>query len=77
MIKLLVCFFVIVITCHSLIAFTNGRISCSLGGDGVPNPGETCTATCNVDYELIGSSTRICQNDGSWSGSDGTCSRSE
>ena len=52
-------------------------ISCSLGGNGVPNAGETCTVTCNNGYQLTGSGTRNCQNDGSWSGSDAMCSRGE
>ena len=27
-------------------------ISCSLGGNNTPNPGESCTFTCNTGYEL-------------------------
>ena len=51
-------------------------ITCSLGGDGVPgDPGDTCTYTCNNGYELTGSMTRTCQSDGTWSGSDTTCTR--
>ena len=65
------------VTCSMLTGPTNGMISCSLGDDGVPNPEETCTVTCDDGYELTGSDTRTCQNDGSWSGSDAICSRSE
>ena len=60
-----------------LIGPANGMISCSLGGDGLPNPEETCTVTCDDGYELTGSDSRTCQNDGSWNGSDAMCSRSE
>ena len=52
-------------------------VGCSLGGDGTANPGDICSYTCNTDYELTGSNTRICQTDGSWSGSDPVCERSE
>ena len=62
-----------VVTCRSLTSPTNGMISCSLGGNDTPNPGESCTFTCNTGYELDGSDTRNCQNSGSWSGSDATC----
>ena len=49
--------------------------SCSLGGDGVADPGDTCTAMCSNGYRLMGSNTRTCQTNGSWSGSDATCIR--
>ena len=52
-------------------------ISYSLGGDGVPNPGETCTVTFNSGYELMGSNVRTCENDESWNGSGALCSRGE
>ena len=65
------------VTCPSLTSPNNGMISCSLGGNNTPNPGETCSFTCNTGYELTGSSTRTCQNDGSWSGSNTMCSRGE
>ena len=51
--------------------------TCSLGGDGVANPGDTCSFSCNTGYEITGSVMRTCQNDGSWSGSDSMCSRGE
>ena len=56
---------------------SNGMISCSLGGDEVANPGDTCSYTCNNGYELTGSATRMCQNDGTWSDSNPVCGRSE
>ena len=61
--------------CPLLTDPTNGMISCSLGGDGVADPVDTCNAMCNTGYQLMGSTTRTCQNDGSWSGSDATCNR--
>ena len=52
-------------------------ISCSLGGDGVPDAGDTCTYTCDTGYVLTNSNTRTCQSDGSWSNSATMCNRSE
>ena len=65
------------VTCPSLTRPSNGMINCSLGNNNIPNPGETCSLTCKTGYELTGSNTRMCQNDGSWSGSNGTCRRGE
>ena len=45
-------------------------ISCSLGDDGVPSYEDTCVYTCELTG---GSSTRNCQSDGTWSGSDAIC----
>jgi len=36
--------------------------------------GDTCTITCDDGFELSGSDTRTCQDDGTWSGTDATCS---
>ena len=63
------------VNCSSLTNPNNGMISCSLGDDGVPSYEDTCSLTCNTGYELTGSDTRICQSDGSWSGSNAMCSR--
>ena len=52
-------------------------VSCSLGEDGFASPEDTCSYTCNPDYELIGSATRTCQTDGSWSDNDPVCERSK
>ena len=69
-------FFLLLGTCPSLTAPNNGMISCSLGSDGVPNPEDTCTYTCDVGYMLTNNvETRTCQNDESWSGSVAVCSR--
>ena len=70
---LLMCF--LLLACPSLIVPSNGMISCLLGVDGVPSAADTCSYTCNTDYELTGSRNRICLNDGSWSGSAPTCRR--
>ena len=50
-------------------------INCSLGDDRVPSYEDSCSFTCNTGYELIGSDTRTCQSDGSWSGSNAECRR--
>ena len=64
------------IRCDNLSAPANGEItSCSSGRVGVGYEGDTCSFTCNTGYELTGSDTRICQSNGSWSGSDVVCRR--
>ena len=63
------------VSCPSLDAPVNGMITCLLGDDGVPSYEDTCTYTCNDGYELIGSATRTCQSDKSWSNSAPTCTR--
>ena len=50
-------------------------MSCSSGRAGVGYEGDTCRFTCNIGFELTGSDTRICQNNGSWSGIDTMCIR--
>ena len=65
----------IAVPCSSLSNPNNGMISCSLGDDGVSSFEDTCSFTCNTGYELTGSDTRICQSDGSWTGSDQVCRR--
>ena len=69
-----VCAFSIV-NCSSLTDPDNGVISCSLADDNVTSYEDTCSFTCNTGHELIGSDTRTCQSDGSWSGSDDVCRR--
>ena len=66
-------FFLYLGPCSSLTAPNNGMITCSLGGDGIADSGETCTITCNTGYQLMGSVTRTCQSNRSWSGSDTIC----
>ena len=62
-------------SCPSLSDPSNGRISCSLGDDGVASHEDTCSYTCNTGYELTGNDTRTCQSNGSWSGTDDICRR--
>ena len=61
--------------CPPLTAPDNGLIDCLLGDDGEANPGDTCTFTCDDGYELGGSTSRTCGDDGSWSGTDTTCTQ--
>ena len=49
----------------------NGMISCSM--ISTPAYKDTCSFTCNTGYELTGSTEKICQSDGSWSGSPVSC----
>ena len=56
--------------CPSLSEPNNGMINCS----GASYE-DTCSFTCNTGYELTGSDTRTCQNDGSWNGTISTCER--
>jgi len=46
---------------------------CLLGDDGIPTYEDTCNLTCNTGFNLTGSDTRSCQNDGMWSGSETMC----
>ena len=63
------------VSCPLLSGVTNGEINCSLGNDRVPSYEDTCSYTCSTGHELSGGSTRTCQSDGSWSGSDTVCSK--
>jgi len=65
------------LSCTVLDIPSNGELICSLGDDGVPFNGDTCSFKCNTGYELTGSDTRTCQSDGSWSGTKSMCRRSE
>ena len=50
------------------------RVSdCSLGEDGIPTPGDTCTVACKNGYVFRSSPIRTCQNDRSWSGAEIVC----
>jgi len=61
------------IVCPLLADLTNGVMTCSLGDDGVASYEDTCSFTCNTGYVLTGSTTRTCQSDRSWSGSETSC----
>ena len=69
--------FVYLVPCPPLNNPNIGMINCSLGDDGVPSYEDTCSFTCNTGYELTGSDTRTCQNNGSWSSSDNVCKKGE
>ncbi|XP_065903420.1 uncharacterized protein [Dysidea avara] len=62
-------------TCQLLVAPDNGMINCSLGDDGQASLGDTCTFTCNSGYELSGNTSRSCQINGNWSGTESTCTQ--
>ena len=65
----------VVVACPNLTQLNNGMINCSLGDDGVPSSEDTCSFTCNTGYELTGSETIFCQNNGSWNNNDTLCIR--
>jgi len=44
---------------------SNGVIDCTSN-----EVGGTCTLTCDDDYELTGSASRTCQDNGTWSGTE-------
>ena len=58
-----------VVKCGTLNTISNGQVS-HLNGTTF---GQTATYSCNTSYNLVGGSTRICQADGMWSGSEPTC----
>ena len=61
------------ITCPPLDSPENGRIDCLLGDDGEPNLGDFCIYICDEGYNITGSTRRTCRADGTWSGTDVTC----
>ena len=56
------------VECDDLGAPFKGQVV--LGGR---SPGSKATYSCSPGYQLVGSSTRICQNNGQWSGSTPFC----
>ena len=71
----IICLFnsLIAVRCPSLADPDNGMMNCSLGDDKMPFYEDTCNFTCKTGYELIGSDTRTCRSNGSWSGGDTVC----
>ena len=57
-----------IVRCPNLSNPSNGRVN-QRGN----RPGDRATYTCNSNYELVGDSTRTCQNNGDWSGDAPTC----
>ena len=65
--------FLLLVTCSPLSAPNNGMIDCSSNNYLA---GDTCTVTCDANSLLLmGSGTRICGNNGMWSGSAAMCIR--
>ena len=44
-----------------------------ISGTGVGVYQETATYACETGFNLVGMSERVCQSDGTWSGSAPTC----
>ena len=65
--------YILLLACLSLKNPSNGTVTCPRGDDAAPSTGDICTYTCNTGYKLIGSHTRTCQSNGSWSGSVPMC----
>ena len=55
--------------CGNLTNPANGQVSQAAG----TTFGQTAVYSCNTGYNLVGDSTRTCQADGMWSGSETTC----
>ena len=55
-------------SCQQLTAPDNGMIDCT--GNVFE---DTCTFSCDDNYELSGSETRTCQSDRTWSGTEAMC----
>ena len=58
------------VQCPNLINPDNGRVSMSGNSSG-----DTATYICDPDFELVGNSTRVCGDDGQWSGEAPMCIR--
>ena len=65
-----VLFTILTVGCSNLANPVNGQVSHTAG----TILGQTATYSCNTGYNLVGGSTRTCQNTGVWSGSAPTCS---
>ena len=61
--------FTYIVLCSPLVNIVNGSINCFLG----PSKEDICNVTCNKGFILVGSDTRTCLHNGSWSGIDGSC----
>ena len=58
-----------VVDCGNLTDPDNGQVNHTSG----TTFGQTATYTCNTGYNLVGNSTRTCQDAGNWSQSAPTC----
>ena len=70
-------YIIIIVSCPPLTTPDDGTYNCTMGGDGAHVVGDTCTLTCDDGFEPSDTTSRQCDNDGSWSGSDPTCDRGE
>ena len=61
------------VICPPLDPPENGAIDCSLGDDGLVNPGDFCLFSCDDGFMLDHSERRTCLDDGTWSGLETTC----
>ena len=59
---------IIAVRCSDLANPSNGQVN-QQGN----KPGDRASYTCNSGYELVGLSSRICRNNGQWSGDAPTC----
>ncbi|CAI7994708.1 P-selectin [Geodia barretti] len=59
------------VQCPDLSSPMSGSLLISGTGAGVYQ--ETATYACETGFNLVGMSMRVCQSDGTWSGSDPTC----
>ena len=59
------------VQCPDLSSPMNGSVLISGTGVGVYQ--ETATYACDTGFNLVGLVRRVCQSDGTWSGSDPTC----
>ena len=63
-------------TCDALRTPANGIVTLKTLGSVDVLPGSHADYTCNKGHEIIGSSMRCCQTDGSWSGTEPHCAES-
>lgn len=63
-----------VITCPKVLPLQNGYFVKKKECSTVLN--SACGVRCNVGYTLVGSSIRLCQEDGTWSGQEPSCQSS-
>ncbi|XP_065915984.1 sushi repeat-containing protein SRPX-like isoform X4 [Dysidea avara] len=56
------------VSCPVLDPPNNGMIDCTSN-----EVGSTCTFKCNTGFELTSSASRTCQDNGTWSGTETTC----
>ena len=57
-------------TCSPLEEPENGTIACTRSGFVV---GDVCTIRCDDGFDLVGSDTRTCLGNQTWSGEEATC----